>query len=95
MFFILSYYTFGGLASLPPLLTERPVFYMQRDAKYYKTLPYLMASIIAEVPTCTCLLPLDLILLLLSSIPTDSSCGSGGDIVCYNHILDGWTEQIL
>ena len=31
------------------MIFERPVFYMQRDQKYYRTFPYLFATIIAEV----------------------------------------------
>ncbi len=34
---------------MPQLFGERAVFYMQRDAKYYTTLPYLLASAAAEV----------------------------------------------
>ncbi len=54
LFAILCYFTFNSLQSVPQLFGERSVFYMQRDAKYYTTLPYLLASAAAEV--CSSLL---------------------------------------
>jgi hypothetical protein len=48
-FAVLAYWSFGALTALPLTIFERPVFYMQRDQKYYCTSPYLFATILAEV----------------------------------------------
>ncbi|NEJ83908.1 ABC transporter permease, partial [Rhizobium leguminosarum] len=36
-FAVLAYWSFGALTALPLTIFERPVFYMQRDQKYYCT----------------------------------------------------------
>jgi hypothetical protein len=49
-FAVLAYWAFGSMTALPLTIFERPVFYMQRDQKYYRTSPYLFSTIVAEVP---------------------------------------------
>ena len=48
-FAVLAYWSFGSLTALPLTIFERPVFYMQRDQKYYRTSPYLFSTVVAEV----------------------------------------------
>jgi ABC-type multidrug transport system ATPase subunit len=50
MFVVMGYFSFSSTNALPSVLVERDVFYRQRDAKYYKPLPYLIANILADVP---------------------------------------------
>jgi len=54
VFFVIGHFTFLSLTALPQLLKERAVYYFQRDAKYYKPLPYLVAVILAEFPLAIC-----------------------------------------
>jgi hypothetical protein len=49
MFVVMGYFSFSSTNALPSVLVERDVFYRQRDAKYYKPLPYLTANILADV----------------------------------------------
>jgi hypothetical protein len=51
MFVVMGYFSFSSTNALPSVLVERDVFYRQRDAKYYKPLPYLIANILADVHT--------------------------------------------
>lgn len=49
MFVVMGYFSFTSTNALPSILVERDVFYRQRDSKYYKPFPYLIANILADV----------------------------------------------
>ncbi len=70
-FAVLAYWAFGSLTALPLTIFERPVFYMQRDQKYYRTSPYLFSTVVAEVPAS--------LLLMVVSMLTCWLLGEGSD----------------
>ncbi len=73
-FAVLSYWCFGALTAMPGILFDRPVFYMQRDSKYYRTTPYLISCFVADVSPFRLLL-FQVLWLRLLFTDTANACG--------------------
>eukprot|EP00013_Stygamoeba_regulata_P024380 CAMPEP_0177644642 /NCGR_PEP_ID=MMETSP0447-20121125/8799_1 /TAXON_ID=0 /ORGANISM="Stygamoeba regulata, Strain BSH-02190019" /LENGTH=1447 /DNA_ID=CAMNT_0019147021 /DNA_START=201 /DNA_END=4544 /DNA_ORIENTATION=+ len=54
VFNVIAFIAFATLASMPQVLMERQVFYLQRTNRYYSTFPYFIAGICVELPVCAC-----------------------------------------
>jgi len=50
IYFMETFIAFGSLAYLPAFFKEKRVYYYQRRARYYRVLPYYLASVIVDIP---------------------------------------------
>eukprot|EP01088_Endostelium_zonatum_P002484 TRINITY_DN1305_c0_g2_i2.p1 TRINITY_DN1305_c0_g2~~TRINITY_DN1305_c0_g2_i2.p1 ORF type:complete len:1520 (-),score=449.12 TRINITY_DN1305_c0_g2_i2:839-5398(-) len=50
LFFLINNVCFSSLAYLPSFFSEKKTFFSQREGRYYRVLPYYLASIFVDLP---------------------------------------------
>lgn len=65
LFFVVARISLNSLATIAIAFMDRPVFYRQRNAHYYRVFPYVLSSLIATIPEILAEVRLSLSLSLL------------------------------